>query len=340
MSVRMSQRSKGGTQAYVSVPPGATYWQKRAFALAAANECARLSACSLLVDLRRSCAHYTLRSLVRTAECIFEGVACSSNSAVDPMLLHPRLGQESNKSTADAMHLPLSLPTQHDPYGSHAPLSPGTSEKTQSCEPTLQTVLGGPGYGVHQPCKVAVGGTFDRLHPGHKLLLTVAALTAGCGGEVYASVAPERMLSSKVQASLIEPLATRMQNVDAYLRAAAPGVHVYVGELQSPVRGIKGQPPVDALVVSTETAWNGYKINAARAAARLVSLGVPAVWNVLERRFEGLHSLAIVCVRPIIGAHGKKLSSSALRTSAFEKSVSCSSMTEDAVHEQHSNKSE
>ena len=297
----------GRSTTHVVLPASVTAnWQRRTLAATAASEC---STDRLVLDLGKSAQHNSLFNIVRAAEAVFEGAA-STSSSLELCLQHGRLSGSFDSvfdEHLDGEALLRSADLSHPPYDAHI-LETGK-------DPRLQHVLGGARYNVQSPCKVAVGGTFDRMHAGHRLLLTVAALTAGRGGEVYTAVAPERMLSSKTQASLIEPLSKRMYNVENYLRRAAPSVHVHVDELQSPVRGIRGQPPVDALVVSIETASNGYKINAARAAARMASLNISAIWNLLEQRLEGLKSLAIVCVRPISGQGGNKLSSSALRSS-------------------------
>jgi len=176
-----------------------------------------------------------------------------------------------------------------------------------------ERLFGGVTRDLTPPCKVAVAGTFDRLHHGHRMLLCAAAMTAGQGGEVWASVVPDRMLGKKRQAELIQPYHHRRRGVEDFLHWAAPGVEVFTGELQSPVKGVSGQPEIDALIVSEETAVTGYKVNAAKAVGRAIAMLLPPIKSWLCRVLEGLSPIAILPGRSIADENGDKLSSSALR---------------------------
>ena len=62
---------------------------------------------------------------------------------------------------------------------------------------------------------VCLGGTFDRLHEGHKILLSEAALR--CDKVITVGVTDENMLKSKKVADLIQDTEVRIQNVKDFL---------------------------------------------------------------------------------------------------------------------------
>jgi hypothetical protein len=70
----------------------------------------------------------------------------------------------------------------------------------------------------------AVGGTFDRLHSGHRNLLATAALV--CVGTLYVGIAGDELLSAKANASFIEPFDAREAAVLAFQHAVRPSLHV------------------------------------------------------------------------------------------------------------------
>ena len=108
-----------------------------------------------------------------------------------------------------------------------------------------------------------VGGTFDDLHLGHKLLLTCAALLSR---KLVVGVTDEVMLVNKACGDLVKPLAARVAVVEQFVRAIAPSVQLQVLPISDAV-GPAVLPEVDALVVSDETFAGVAAVNTARAAA-------------------------------------------------------------------------
>ena len=84
-----------------------------------------------------------------------------------------------------------------------------------------------PGELLH-PC-VAVGGTFDRMHAGHRLLLAVSALV--CSKTAFVGITGDLLLASKHNAHLIWPFERREATAANYMRAVRPSLEVRAGAL-------------------------------------------------------------------------------------------------------------
>ncbi|SPO41723.1 related to ELP2 - 29 kDa subunit of elongator and elongating RNA polymerase II holoenzyme [Pseudozyma flocculosa] len=100
----------------------------------------------------------------------------------------------------------------------------------------------------------ALGGTFDHLHAGHKILLSMAALVAS--ERLIVGVTSDAMIAKKSNADLLETLPQRRARVDAFLRLfrlAFGPLRQEVVEL-SDVAGPAGtDADVEALVLTDET---------------------------------------------------------------------------------------
>jgi phosphopantetheine adenylyltransferase len=158
-----------------------------------------------------------------------------------------------------------------------------------------------------------VAGTFDRLHAGHRLLLSCAALV--CTGTLYVGVTGDRLTARKQLTHLMQPLAERQAAVRAFLADAHPGLRVVVGELTDPLRGIDGQPPVDGLVVSRETVGNAVRLNLVKYVAWLLALLFPPARKALYAKFQGVkpYGLVVAELLPLRSRESTKLSSTLLR---------------------------
>ena len=69
-----------------------------------------------------------------------------------------------------------------------------------------------------------MGGTFDHLHSGHKLLLTMAL--AHTDTRLIIGITSQEMLSKKLHFDLIESFETRKSKVAAFCNKISPGVTV------------------------------------------------------------------------------------------------------------------
>ena len=220
-----------------------------------------------------------------------------------PLLMELGWDEKSARARADALARPSNEVVVDDATKSGA--SGDSSRDFTSRRPTVVGSRGGF-------AKVSVGGTFDRLHAGHRLLLAAAALvTDARSGTLYVGVTGEALLVNKSDKNKIQPYETRARNARRFLESvvARPGfgdakTRVEIGPLD-------GAPPLAstvqdmcALVVSRETLAGAAAVNA-------------------QREARGFPPLEIVATG-VVGGVGdddesrrrSKLSSSALRAAA------------------------
>lgn len=103
---------------------------------------------------------------------------------------------------------------------------------------------------------VALGGTFDHLHSGHKILLSTAAwLTKD---KLIVGVTDDTLLSSKSNSHVLESLEMRKANVRSFLELFKPGriehrIEYDIVTITDPYGPTGWDPNIQALVVSRET---------------------------------------------------------------------------------------
>lgn len=149
--------------------------------------------------------------------------------------------------------------------------------------------------------RLSVGGTFDRMHAGHRLLLAVSSACAPPGGVVFVGVTGDALLVNKRHRHLVQAYDDRADAAETFLRATrgpTAAIELRVGPLDAGLPLAATVRDMDALVVSRETVAGADSINVAR----------------VERGFA---PLAVVAVGLVGGGEGagaeEKLSSTALR---------------------------
>ncbi|CAG0914400.1 unnamed protein product [Notodromas monacha] len=104
-----------------------------------------------------------------------------------------------------------------------------------------------------------LGGTFDRLHSGHKVLLSDAVMRTKKHLTVGVTDGP--LIRSKKLKELIEPCLDRMQHVRDFLEDIDPSLTYSVVPIVDPMGPTKTDTTMNAIVVSEETLKGGELIN-------------------------------------------------------------------------------
>jgi len=157
--------------------------------------------------------------------------------------------------------------------------------------------------------KTSVGGTFDRMHAGHRLLLaTASAVTLARTGTdsspiLYIGVTGDVLLTNKRHRDLIEPYDTRANAAKLFVEKTRPRsspVDVRCGPLDDGPPLAATVEDMKALVVSAETLGGGETLQAMRK----------------ERGFEPLKLVSVGLVKGRVGkgrGDDGKVSSTSLR---------------------------
>jgi phosphopantetheine adenylyltransferase len=109
---------------------------------------------------------------------------------------------------------------------------------------------------------VALGGTFDRLHNGHRSLLTIAA--ACCTDTLIIGITCAELLSSKKNSSEIYNFVKRELDVRSFLNTIKPHLKLSIVPLTEPYGPAVTNGNIDAIIVSSETINGAKKINQIR----------------------------------------------------------------------------
>jgi pantetheine-phosphate adenylyltransferase len=144
---------------------------------------------------------------------------------------------------------------------------------------------------------VAVGGTFDRLHEGHKALLRKAFQV---GRNVIIGVATEELLLGKANRGLIYPYARRVTEIKEFLASEGFLQRAELVPIRDRLGTTAYDPRIEAVVVSEETAAVIQEINTAR-------------------KRNGLHALRSVVIRMVLDIKGQPIKSTKLRETEAKK---------------------
>jgi pantetheine-phosphate adenylyltransferase len=149
---------------------------------------------------------------------------------------------------------------------------------------------------LYKYMRVCVGGTFDLLHKGHKVLLTKAVQTAGVNGSVFIGVMSDKKVNKKGAQSSFEK---RKQAIIQFLMEKNALNKVTIQPLfdnYGPT--LKGD--FDVILVSPETKGVAEEINC-------------------KRRENGKKPLEIVVVPFVLADDGRPISSTRIRNREIDE---------------------
>ncbi|EFN84613.1 bifunctional coenzyme A synthase [Harpegnathos saltator] len=122
---------------------------------------------------------------------------------------------------------------------------------------------------------VVLGGTFDRLHNGHKILLSEAVLR--CTEKLTVGVTDTNMISNKILWELIEPCTYRINQVKEFLEDIDSSITYNVVSIDDMYGPTKEDSTLEMIVVSQETKRGGDKVNELRLQKNLSKLDIHTV---------------------------------------------------------------
>ena len=117
-----------------------------------------------------------------------------------------------------------------------------------------------------------LGGTFDRLHAGHRLMLALGVLLTT--KTLFVGVTDVSMLRSKRHKDMIQSYDQRCQQLHRTLWLMHPGLTYRFEPLLDPAGPAQRTPEIRAIVVSGETVRGADLINARRAELNMPPLSV------------------------------------------------------------------
>lgn len=123
--------------------------------------------------------------------------------------------------------------------------------------------------------KVVLGGTFDRLHNGHKVLLNKAAELAS--EEIVVGVTDGSMIIKKSLFEMIEPVEVRMQRVVDFVEDVSGEAKCTTEPIIDPYGPSTRIEDLEAIVVSRETVKGGDAVNKKRVENGMSALDVIVV---------------------------------------------------------------
>jgi pantetheine-phosphate adenylyltransferase len=121
---------------------------------------------------------------------------------------------------------------------------------------------------------VAVGGTFDELHKGHKALLSKSF---EIGEKVVIGLSSDEFASKMRKPHITATYTERLEELQAFLEQSGLANRAKIVTLNDPYGLTLSSKSLEALVVSKETESTACKINEIRAKASLPSLKIVAI---------------------------------------------------------------
>lgn len=138
--------------------------------------------------------------------------------------------------------------------------------------------------------RVCIGGTFNRLHNGHKKLINTAIQRAGENGFVFIGLSSGELLSKK---SFVEPYELRRNLLLDFLKTKTHVPMVLIEPITT-VEGPTLRMDFDEIIVSIETKDVAKKINKKRNERGLKEMNIIAIPLVLAEDDKKISSTRII----------------------------------------------
>jgi pantetheine-phosphate adenylyltransferase len=138
--------------------------------------------------------------------------------------------------------------------------------------------------------RVGVGGTFDRLHDGHKTLLRKAFES---GDKVIIGVATGNLLKNKFRKEMIYPYERRVEDIKKFLASERYLQRAEITPISEPFGPAATDPEMEAIVVGEETKIAVKDINKVRGERNLRLLQQLVVKTVRDKAGKPIKSSRI-----------------------------------------------
>jgi len=138
--------------------------------------------------------------------------------------------------------------------------------------------------------KVAVGGTFDEFHKGHKVLLIKAF---EIGEHVLIGLCTDEFVEKMGKPHVTAPYEERLKELRAFLKARNLNDKAEIVPLNNPYGNTLTDTCIEALVVSEETEKTALKINQKRSEAQLPPLTIITINMVPAENYKPISTTRI-----------------------------------------------
>ena len=138
--------------------------------------------------------------------------------------------------------------------------------------------------------KVAVGGTFDELHKGHRRLLVKAFEV---GEKVLIGLCTDEFVKKMGKPHVTAPYEVRLKELQAFLEKSSVSDRAEIIPLNDPYGNTLTDKCIEALVVSEETEKIAVKINQKRSEAQLPQLEIITIRMVPADNYKPISTTRI-----------------------------------------------
>ncbi|MHA1410196.1 MAG: phosphopantetheine adenylyltransferase [Candidatus Odinarchaeia archaeon] len=137
---------------------------------------------------------------------------------------------------------------------------------------------------------IAVGGTFDNIHIGHRLILETAFKL---GEKVIIGLTSDKFIANKKLSKKIPPYSKRKENLEKFILTLDVKPEFEIIKIDDKYGPSIHIPEIDAIVVSNETLQTAKEINLIRTENNLPQLEIYVVNTVLAEDGQPVSSTRI-----------------------------------------------